>query len=101
MKLKILSILLCCRTVVCAAESKSILFIVGNPNHGWNEHVQRIRPYRRPCGLSDGHTKHVALGHETELEALSNCGIGIVFLHYAVDGEPGRLNETLMKVIGG
>jgi len=49
----------------------------------------------------DGDKKHVALGHEAELEALAGKGVGIVFLHYAVDGEPGLLNETLMKVIGG
>ncbi|VGO19705.1 ankyrin repeat domain-containing protein [Pontiella sulfatireligans] len=49
----------------------------------------------------DGDQKHVALGHEADLLRLSNRGAGIVFLHYAVDGEPGLLNETLMKVIGG
>lgn len=49
----------------------------------------------------DGDGKHVVLGNEAELLALSNRGTGIVFLHYAVDGQPGLLNETLMKVIGG
>ncbi len=49
----------------------------------------------------DGDKKHVALGHETELQALVERGVGMVFLHYAVDGEPGLLNEILMKVIGG
>jgi ankyrin repeat protein len=49
----------------------------------------------------DGDGKHVALGHEEDLLSLSNRGAGIVFLHYAVDGKPGLLNETLMKVIGG
>ncbi len=49
----------------------------------------------------DGGKKHVALGHEAELLALAERGVGMVFLHYAVDGEPGLLNETLMQVIGG
>ena len=49
----------------------------------------------------DGRKKHLALGHEAELLRLSNEGKGIVFLHFAVDGAPGLLNETLMKVIGG
>lgn len=49
----------------------------------------------------DGDKRHVALGHEAELQALSDRGIGIVFLHYAVDGEPGLLNDTLLNVIGG
>jgi len=50
---------------------------------------------------SDGNSDHPALGHEAELLHFSNEGKGIVFLHYAVDGMPGLLNECLMKVIGG
>ena len=50
---------------------------------------------------SDGDQKHIALGHEAELQALSDRGVGIVCLHYCVDGEPGLLNETLLNVIGG
>ncbi len=49
----------------------------------------------------DGNNDHLALGHEAELQALSDRGTGIVFLHYAVDGKPGLLNETLLKCIGG
>jgi hypothetical protein len=49
----------------------------------------------------DGNKDHLALGHEAELQALSDRGIGIVGLHYAVDGEPGLLNETLLSVVGG
>lgn len=50
---------------------------------------------------ADGDQKHPALGHEADLLSLSTQGVGVVILHYAVDGEPGLLNETLMKVIGG
>lgn len=49
----------------------------------------------------DGDGKHVALDHEAALAGLAEQGVGIVFLHYAVDGEPGALNGTLLKVIGG
>ncbi|MEE9368066.1 MAG: ankyrin repeat domain-containing protein [Pontiella sp.] len=49
----------------------------------------------------DGEDKHVALGHEGELLALKEKGVGMVVLHYAVDGSVGMLNETLMKLIGG
>ena len=49
----------------------------------------------------DGNKDHLALGHEAELQALSDRGTGIVFLHYAVDGKPGLLNETLLNCIGG
>lgn len=49
----------------------------------------------------DGDQRHVALGHEKELQALADRGVGMVFLHYAVDGEPGLLNDTLLKLVGG
>lgn len=48
----------------------------------------------------DGNDAHLAKGHEDDLLALSNRGTGLVFLHYAVDGTEGLLDETLMKVIG-
>ncbi len=49
----------------------------------------------------DGDRRHVLNGHEKELHDLSDRGIGIAALHYAVDGQPGLLNNTLMNVIGG
>ncbi|VGO14965.1 Actin-binding protein [Pontiella desulfatans] len=49
----------------------------------------------------DGNKDHLLLGKESELLALSNRGIGIVFLHYALDGMPGLLDETILKVVGG
>jgi hypothetical protein len=49
----------------------------------------------------DGREDHLALGNEAELLELSKRGVGLVFLHYAVDGIPGLLDETLLKVIGG
>jgi len=49
----------------------------------------------------DGDQTHVALGHEAELAALAARGVGLVFLHYAVDGTPGALNDTLLDVLGG
>ncbi|WP_372807771.1 ankyrin repeat domain-containing protein [Pontiella sp.] len=49
----------------------------------------------------DGNKQHLLLNKEAELLALSDRGVGIVFLHYALDGMPGRLDDTLMKVVGG
>ena len=49
----------------------------------------------------DGRQKHMARGHEAELQALADRGVGMVFLHYAVDGVPGALNDTLLRVLGG
>ncbi len=49
----------------------------------------------------DGNAKHLAIGHEADLLRLSNDGVGLVFLHYAIDGTSGLLDETLMKTVGG
>lgn len=49
----------------------------------------------------DGDKNHILNGHEQELQSLSDRGVGFVALHYAVDGEPGLLNQTLMNVVGG
>ena len=49
----------------------------------------------------DGNEDHLMLGHESDLLALSNRGAGIVFLHYALDGTDGLLDETILKVVGG
>jgi ankyrin repeat protein len=49
----------------------------------------------------DGNADHLLLGKEDGLLALSNRGVGLVFLHYALDGMPGLLDETLLKVAGG
>jgi len=49
----------------------------------------------------DGRRKHMARGHEVELQALADRGVGMVFLHYAVDGVPGKLDDTFLRVLGG
>jgi ankyrin repeat protein len=49
----------------------------------------------------DGNQDHPLLGKEAGLVALAERGVGIVFLHYALDGMPGLLDETLLKVVGG
>jgi hypothetical protein len=49
----------------------------------------------------DGNKDHLMLGHEASLLKLSNRGVGIVFLHYALDGTDGLLDETILKVVGG
>ena len=49
----------------------------------------------------DGNEDHLLKGHEADLLALSNRGAGIVLLHYALDGLPGLLDETILKIAGG
>ncbi|MDF7798942.1 ankyrin repeat domain-containing protein [Pontiellaceae bacterium B1224] len=49
----------------------------------------------------DGNKDHLMLGHEVSLLKLSNRGVGIVFLHYALDGTEGLLDETILKIVGG
>jgi ankyrin repeat protein len=50
---------------------------------------------------SDGNRDHPALGREADLDQLADRGAGIVILHYALDGMPGALDETLLAVVGG
>lgn len=48
----------------------------------------------------DGNKDHIAAGHADSLRALSGTGVGIVCIHYALDGLPGPLEEALMKSVG-
>jgi ankyrin repeat protein len=50
---------------------------------------------------SDGDGDHPVRGHEASLKALSDRGVGIAILHYALDGEPGALNEAIQYCVGG
>ena len=122
--------MLLCFLAGFADAAKTVLLLGGPPSHGPGEHefhsgVDLLAKALNESGLDihataqydqwpeslegidslvvycDGDDRHLALGHEAELLRLSNGGKGLVFLHYAVDGEPGLLNETLMKVIGG
>jgi len=49
----------------------------------------------------DGRGRHVIGGHEKELQAISDRGVGIAALHYAVDGKQGEQDEILKGIIGG
>jgi hypothetical protein len=49
----------------------------------------------------DGNEDHLLLGHEASLLKLSTRGVGMVFLHYALDGTDGLLDETILNVVGG
>jgi ankyrin repeat protein len=48
----------------------------------------------------DGNEDHLLLSRVSELEALAERGVGMVFLHYALDGIPGRFDETLLDTVG-
>lgn len=130
MKLRVVLIWFCSVLSICTGAPKSILFLAGKPSHGSGEHEYHegchlLAKALGHSGLNlktaihydswpssfdgidalviycDGNANHMALGHESELQELSDRGVGIVGLHYAVDGEPGLLNETLLNVIGG
>lgn len=49
----------------------------------------------------DGDQKHVAMGHEKELQALSDKGVGIACIHYAVASDTPELNKTMLDCLGG
>lgn len=51
--------------------------------------------------FGDGDGGHIAKGHEKELQELSDKGIGIACIHYAVASDHEELNRTLLNCIGG
>lgn len=63
-----------------------------------DEHLAKVDAVVVYC---DGNRDHLLLGREDKLLELSNRGVGIVFVHYALDGMPGLLDETLLNVVGG
>jgi hypothetical protein len=116
--------------IISTANAANILFLAGKPSHAKGEHefhdgCNLLADAMKKAGhqtkviydkwppatafngfdaiviYCDGDKRHIARGHEKELQKISDSGIGVIALHYAVDGEPGILDDTLMNVIGG
>ncbi len=49
----------------------------------------------------DGGRGHLIMGHLDEIESMMKKGIGIAFLHYAVEAQKGPSNNKLIDWIGG
>jgi ankyrin repeat protein len=65
------------------------------PNAGQLESADAVVVY---CDGNDG---HILRGHEADLLDLAQRETGIVFLHYALDGLSGELDDVLLTVLGG
>ncbi|MCP5541060.1 MAG: ThuA domain-containing protein [Akkermansiaceae bacterium] len=50
---------------------------------------------------SDGNASHPVNGHEAKMSELAAAGVGIMFMHYAVEVPPGEQGELFKKWIGG
>lgn len=50
---------------------------------------------------ADGGGGHVAIPHMKELDALSDKGVGVGFIHYAVEVPKGEAGESWLKWTGG
>ncbi len=87
--------------LLAAALNQSGLDLAASAHHQSWPPAEALENIDALVVYCDGRKNHLALGHEAELLALSNRGVGLVFLHYALDGETGLLDETLLKVVGG
>ena len=115
------------------AAGADILFLAGEPSHGWDSHnhhagARLLAEALNKSGLeisvavvynawpedpatfygvktivvySDGKDSHVLEGHAEDIQALSEKGVGLVLLHYAVEVNPGPLQPKLLEWIGG
>ena len=126
------SAFLCCFCFTVQATDKNILFLAGEPSHGWNAHEfvegsQLLANCLNESGLgihasvsqgwptdsalleelasivlyTDGEDLHVAKGHTTELRTLHDHDVGIVVLHYALEGADAAMNQFYLDSIGG
>jgi type 1 glutamine amidotransferase len=113
-------------------SANKILFLAGEPSHGWNAHefiagsellakclndarlgvtasVSEGWPASATAleGLSavvlytDGEDRHVAKGHTAKLRELHESGVGVVVLHYTLEGADAEMNAFFMDSIGG
>jgi hypothetical protein len=130
MKTLAVSILVGCMAITSSVNAANVLFLAGKHSHAKGQHefhagCDLLSETLKKSGFQtkviydkwpeasafkgvdavviycDGAKYHIILGHEKELQALSDSGVGIMCMHYAVEGNPGILNDTLLNVIGG
>ncbi len=69
--------------------------------NGWPDGV---KPFARAASIvmyCDGGGGHVAMGHMDQLNQLTEQGVGIVNLHYAVEIPKGEPGNQFLKSVGG
>jgi type 1 glutamine amidotransferase len=63
-----------------------------------------VKPFARAAAVvmyCDGGGGHVAMGHLDQLDQLTEQGVGIVNLHYAVEIPKGKPGDQFLKSVGG
>jgi hypothetical protein len=118
-------------TIATASSTKKIVFIAGGPSHGFFEHdhlagsrllanrINAIRGFEavvyyenwpppeainRASAIiiyADGGEQNIAISHKAELVGLSRNGVGIGFIHYAVEVPEQTAGREWLDMIGG
>ena len=70
-------------------------------SNGWPEDESVFEGADAVVVYSDGKTRHAINGHELTLDALTKKGVGLMFMHFAVDVPRGEQGEYFKKWIGG
>jgi type 1 glutamine amidotransferase len=66
----------------------------------WPEDAAAFDGVKALVVYSDGEDGHIMNGHVDEMAKLSEKGVGLVCLHYALDVNPGTLQKALLDSVG-
>ncbi|MCB1086171.1 MAG: hypothetical protein KDM63_03940, partial [Verrucomicrobiae bacterium] len=70
-------------------------------HNGWPENEAIFDGAKAVVVYSDGNAGHPVNGHEAKMSELAAAGVGIMFMHYAVEVPPGEKGELFKKWVGG
>lgn len=70
-------------------------------HNGWPEDETVFAGARAVVIYSDGNAKHPSNKNPEKLDALARSGVGLMFMHYAVEVPPGEMGERFKRWIGG
>ncbi len=68
---------------------------------GWPEDESVFDGADAVVVYSDGNARHPVNGHEAKMQAMADAGVGMMFMHYAVEGSQPPQGENHKKWIGG
>jgi hypothetical protein len=69
--------------------------------NGWPENSSFINEADAVIVFSDGGRKHAVMNHLDKVNKISDRGVGIGFIHYAVEPTMGTSRDLFLKWIGG
>lgn len=88
--------------ILAKALNNSGMYITASINYdSWPKDKKIFENADAIVFYCDGDEKHMALGHEDELEKASRKGAGIVCLHYSTASQTEALRKALTDTIGG